>query len=158
MTGAPRPLAVGKAEGLRRGKDGLVWAAGTMASEAFLAAGRLAAEGGPDLTVVNARFVKPLDIELLAAQLHPGLRLMTVEENALAGGFGSAVMETVASLKVPNVAVERLGIPDEFQPHGSQEILRARLDLDVEGIMRRARAFFPAATDVAGPLRRPRPA
>jgi deoxyxylulose-5-phosphate synthase len=67
-------------------------------------------------------------------------------------------MEAVASLKVPNVAVECLGIPDEFQPHGSQEILRARLDLDVEGIMRRARAFFPVATDVAGPLRRPRPA
>jgi 1-deoxy-D-xylulose-5-phosphate synthase len=158
MTGAPRPLAVGKAEGLRRGKDGLIWAAGTMASEARLAAERLAAEGGPDLTVVNARFVKPLDVELLAAQLHPGSRLMTVEENALAGGFGSAVMEAVASLKVPDVAVERLGIPDEFQPHGSQEILRARLDLDVEGIMRRARVFFPAATDVAGPLRRPRPA
>ncbi|MCJ7440192.1 MAG: hypothetical protein MUO25_01235, partial [Thermoanaerobaculaceae bacterium] len=75
----------------------------------------------------------------------------TVEENALAGGFGSAVMEAVASLKVPDVAVERLGIPDEFQPHGSQEILRARLDLDVEGIMRRARAFFPVAT------REPRP-
>jgi len=153
MTGAPRPLAVGKAEGLRRGKDGLIWAAGTMASEARLAAERLAAEGGPDLTVVNARFVKPLDVELLAAQLHPGSRLMTVEENALAGGFGSAVMEAVASLKVPDVAVERLGIPDEFQPHGSQEILRARLDLDVEGIMRRARVFFPTAVHA---LRKPR--
>ncbi len=151
MSGAPRPLPVGKAEGLRRGRDGVVWAVGTMASEALSAAGRLAAEGGPDLTVVNARFVKPLDVELLAAQLHPGSRLMTVEENALAGGFGSAVMEAVASLKVPGVAVERLGIPDEFQPHGSQEILRARLDLDVEGIMRRARAFFPVAA------REPRP-
>ncbi len=158
MGGAPRPLPVGKAEGLRRGKDGLVWAVGTMASEALSAAGRLAAEGGPDLTVVNARFVKPLDVELLAAQLHPGSRLMTVEENALAGGFGSAVMEAVASLKVPDVAVERLGIPDEFQPHGSQEILRARVDLDVEGIMRRARAFFPQVAPVARTLRHQRPA
>jgi 1-deoxy-D-xylulose-5-phosphate synthase len=129
-----------------------------MASEALSAAGRLAAEGGPDLTVVNARFVKPLDVELLAAQLHPGSRLMTVEENALAGGFGSAVMEAVASLKVPDVAVERLGIPDEFQPHGSQEILRARVDLDVEGIMRRARAFFPQVAPVARTLRHQRPA
>jgi 1-deoxy-D-xylulose-5-phosphate synthase len=158
MSGAPRPLPVGKAEGLRRGKDGLVWAVGTMASEALSAAGRLAAEGGPDLTVVNARFVKPLDVELLAAQLHPGSRLMTVEENALAGGFGSAVMEAVASLKVPDVAVERLGIPDEFQPHGAQEILRARVDLDVEGIMRRARAFFPQVAPVARTLRHQRPA
>jgi 1-deoxy-D-xylulose-5-phosphate synthase len=158
MSGAPRPLPVGKAEGLRRGKDGLVWAVGTMASEALSAAGRLAADGGPDLTVVNARFVKPLDVELLAAQLHPGSHLMTVEENALAGGFGSAVMEAVASLKVPDVAIERLGIPDEFQPHGSQEILRARLDLDVEGIMRRARAFFALAESTPARLRRQRPA
>jgi 1-deoxy-D-xylulose-5-phosphate synthase len=158
MSGAPHPLPVGKAEGLRRGKDGLVWAVGTMASEALSAAGRLAAHGGPDLTVVNARFVKPLDVELLAAQLHPGSHLMTVEENALAGGFGSAVMEAVASLKVPDVAFERVGIPDEFQPHGSQEILRARLDLDVEGIMRRARAFFPQAASVAPTLRHQRPA
>jgi len=120
-----------------------VWAIGTMASEALRAAERLASETGLDLTVVNARFVKPLDTELLAAQIRPGSRLMTVEENALAGGFGSAVEETVMALRVPDVAIERLGIPDEFQPHGSQEILRARLDLDVEGIMRRARAFFP---------------
>jgi 1-deoxy-D-xylulose-5-phosphate synthase len=158
VSGVPRPLPVGKAEGLRRGNDGLIWAIGTMASEALVAAQRLAAEGGPNLTVVNARFVKPLDVDLLAAQLHPGTRLMTVEENALAGGFGAAVLEAVAALKVPDVRVECLGIPDEFQPHGSQEILRARLDLDVEGMMRRARAFFPVAADVAGPLRRPRTA
>jgi 1-deoxy-D-xylulose-5-phosphate synthase len=151
MSGPPRPLPVGKAEGLRRGKDGLIWAVGTMATEALRAAERLASEGGPDLTVVNARFVKPLDVELLGAQLRPGSRLMTVEENALAGGFGSACAEAIASLKVPDVRVECLGIPDEFQPHGSQEILRARLDLDVEGIMRRARAFFPVAK------REPRP-
>jgi deoxyxylulose-5-phosphate synthase len=67
-------------------------------------------------------------------------------------------MEAVASLKVPDVAVERLGIPDEFQPHGSQEILRARLDLDVEGIMRRARAFFPLAQSTPARFRRRDPA
>jgi len=83
------------------------------------------------------------------------VRLLTVEENTLAGGFGSAVTEAVSSLKVPDVTVECLGIPDEYQPHGSQEILRARLDLDVEGIMRRARAFFPQL--VAGPQRLRRP-
>jgi 1-deoxy-D-xylulose-5-phosphate synthase len=152
MSGPARPLPVGKAEGLRRGKDGLVWAVGTMATEALAAAERLATEHGPDLTVVNARFVKPLDVDLLAAQLRPGARLMTVEENAIAGGFGAAVLEAIAALKVPDVRVECLGIPDEFQPHGSQEILRARLDLDVEGIMRRARAFFPIATQEPRPV------
>jgi 1-deoxy-D-xylulose-5-phosphate synthase len=158
MTGAPRPLPIGKAEVLRHGGDGIVWAIGTMATEALAAAGRLAAEGGPDLTVVNARFVKPLDVALLADQLRPGVRLMTVEENAVAGGFGSAVMEAVASLKVRDVAVECLGVPDEFQPHGSQEILRARLDLDVEGIMRRAKAFFTVAEGTPARFRRSKPA
>jgi len=156
--GAPIPLPLGKAEVLRRGMDGLVWAIGTMASEALVAANRLAAEDGPDLTVVNARFAKPLDTGLLAEQLRPGARLLTVEENALAGGFGSAVMEAVAAAKVRDVAVECLGIPDEFQPHGSQEILRARLDLDVEGIMRRARAFFPLAAGTPARFRRRDPA
>jgi len=151
MEGPPRPLPVGRAEVLREGRDGLVWAIGTLATEARRAAERLAGEGGPDLTVVNARFVKPLDTELLASQLAPGRRLMTVEENALAGGFGAAVMEAIAALGARDVAVERLGIPDEFQPHGSQEILRARLDLDVEGIVRRARAFFPVSA--SGPRR-----
>ena len=156
MDAPPRALPIGKAEVLRTGRDGLIWAIGTMASEALRAAERLAADAGPDLTVVNARFVKPLDVELLAAQLRPGVRLMTIEENALAGGFGSAVEEAVATLKVADVQIERLGIPDEFQPHGSQEILRARLDLDVEGIMRRARAFFPKLA--AGPKALSRPA
>jgi 1-deoxy-D-xylulose-5-phosphate synthase len=151
MEGPPRPLPVGRAEVLREGRDGLVWAIGTLATEARRAAERLAGEGGPDLTVVNARFVKPLDTELLASQLAPGRRLMTVEENALAGGFGAAVMEAIGALGVRDVAVERLGIPDQFQPHGSQEILRARLDLDVEGIVRRARAFFPVSA--SGPRR-----
>jgi 1-deoxy-D-xylulose-5-phosphate synthase len=158
LLGAPRPLPIGKAEVLRRGVDGHVWAIGTMATEALRAANRLGAEGGPDLTVVNARFVKPLDIELLADQLRPGARLMTVEENTVTGGFGSAVMEAVAPLKVRDVVVECLGIPDEFQPHGSQEILRARLDLDVEGIMRRAKGFFPVAEGVSARFRRRTPA
>ncbi len=155
--GAPRALAVGKAEVMREGEDGLLWAIGTLAREAHAAAAQLAAQDGADLTVVNARFVKPLDVDLLAAQVRPGSRVMTVEENALAGGFGAAVMEAVEQLGVENVRFERLGVPDELQPHGSQEILRARLDLDVAGIVRRARAFFPCETGIgSGSLQRPR--
>lgn len=145
MDGPPHLLPLGKAEILRSGRDGVIWAIGTMATEALRAAERLATEHGPDLTVVNARFVKPLDTDLLAAHLRPGARVMTIEENALDGGFGSAVMEAAARHGAREVVFERLGVPDEYQPHGSQEILRARLDLDVEGICRRARAFFPLA-------------
>ncbi len=141
----PRPLPVGRAAVLREGPDGVIWAIGTVANDALAAAARLAGAGGPDLTVVNARFVKPLDVELLARQVRPGSAVMTVEENALAGGFGAAVMEAVERLGVAGVRFERLGVPDEFQPHGSQEILRARLDLDAEGIHRRAREFFAAS-------------
>jgi len=157
MDGPPRVLPVGKAEVLRHGPAGFIWAIGTMASEALRAAQRLAVEGGPDLTVVNARFVKPLDVELLAAQVKPGARVMTVEENALAGGFGAAVMEAVETLGMAGVAFERLGVPDEFQTHGNQDILRARLDLDVEGIVRRARAFFPVVEAGVRRLARPQP-
>ena len=157
MDGPPRVLPVGKAEVLRHGPAGFIWAIGTMASEALRAAQRLAAESGPDLTVVNARFVKPLDVELLAAQVKPGARVMTVEENALAGGFGAAVMEAVETLGMAGVAFERLGVPDEFQTHGNQDILRARLDLDVEGIVRRARAFFPFVEAGVRRLARPQP-
>jgi len=144
LTAPPQPLPVGRAEVLREGRDGVIWAIGTVAVDALAAAERLAGAGGPDLAVVNARFVKPLDVELLARQVRPGSAVMTVEENALAGGFGAAVMEEVEKLGVAGVRFERLGVPDEFQPHGSQEILRARLDLDVEGIHRRAREFFTA--------------
>jgi 1-deoxy-D-xylulose-5-phosphate synthase len=158
LDGPPQPLPLGRAEVLRRGPDGTIWAAGTLASEALRAAELLVAAGGPDLTVVNARFIKPLDEELLATQLYPGARLLTVEENALAGGFGSAVMEAAARLGASSVSFERLGVPDEVQPHGSQELLRARLDLDVEGIVRRARAFFPVRASGPRPLRHVRPA
>ncbi|MCU0291434.1 MAG: 1-deoxy-D-xylulose-5-phosphate synthase [Thermoanaerobaculaceae bacterium] len=152
MDGVPRLLPVGKAEMLRSGRDGVIWAIGIMATEALRAAERLVSEGGPDLTVVNARFVKPLDTELLTAHLRPGARIMTVEENALDGGFGSAVMEAASKLGARDVVFERLGVPDEYQPHGSQDLLRARLDLDVEGICRRAKAFFPIAQSGPRPV------
>ncbi len=144
--GPPRSLDLGRAEILRRGGDGVVWAAGVMATEAFHAAEILAKEDGPNLSVVNARFVKPLDRDSLSATVSPGCRLMTVEEGALAGGFGSAVLEELADLGIEPAAVKRIGVPDAFVPHGSQTELRARLDLDAAGIARRARAFFGTGT------------
>ena len=140
-----RQLPIGKAEVLRRGRDGVVWAIGACVHPTLEAAGRLAKEG-VDLTVVNARFVKPLDRELLRAQLEqlglPGARLATVEEHVVAGGFGAAVLEAVSEMELAGVETLVVGVPDRFIPHGSQDVLRKVLGLDAEGLYFRFRGFF----------------
>ncbi len=145
LDAVPRQLPIGRAEVLRRGRHGTVWAIGSTVMPALEAVERLAREG-IDLGLVNARFVKPLDRELLVAELEqlglPGARLATVEEHVVAGGFGSAVQEALAELEVAGVETLLLGVPDKFVPHGSQEILRKMLGLDAEGLYFRFRRFF----------------
>jgi 1-deoxy-D-xylulose-5-phosphate synthase len=142
-----RQLPIGKAEVLRRGKDGLVWAIGATVHPTLEAANRLAKEG-VDLTVVNARFVKPLDRDLLRAQLEqlglPGAKLVTVEEHVVAGGFGAAALEAVSEMELEGVESLLVGVPDKFVPHGSQDVLRKVLGLDAEGLYFRFRSFFAA--------------
>ena len=154
-----RQLAIGKAEPLRRGKDGVVWAIGAMVHPALEAVERLAKEG-IELGLVNARFVKPLDRELLAMQLGqlglPGARIATVEEHVIAGGFGAAVLETISEMELDGVETLVVGVPDKFIPHGSQEVLRKVLGLDADGLYFRFRRFFAAraagrAADAASP-------
>jgi len=140
----PKPLPVGKGEVLRVGKDGVVLAIGDPVLPALRAAERLAAEGGASLTVINARWVKPLDTELVAQLVKPGTTVFTVEENAVAGGFGSAVSEALDGLGIV-APVHRLGIPDRFVPHATQPEQRAELGIDEEGLL----AAFRART--AGP-------
>jgi 1-deoxy-D-xylulose-5-phosphate synthase len=85
--------------------------------------------------VINARFVKPLDeacLQELAARFP---LLITVEENVLQGGFGSALLEAAQRLKIRGVRLRCLGLPDSFVPHGSPQQLRRRFGLDAEGIM-----------------------
>ena len=146
-----RHLPIGKAEVLRRGKDGLVWAIGSTVHPALEAASRLGKEG-TDLTVVNARFVKPLDRELLRAQLEQlgqssgarGARLATVEEHVVAGGFGAAALEAISEMELEGVESLLIGVPDKFIPHGSQDVLRKMLGLDADGLYFRFRSFFAA--------------
>jgi len=157
-----RPLPLGKAEVLRRGRHGAVWAIGSTVHPTLEAAERLAKEG-VELTVVNARFVKPLDRELLRSQLEQlgaGARLATVEEHVVAGGFGSAVLEALAEMEISGVATLTVGVPDRFVPHGSQEVLRKVLGLDAEGLYFRLRTFFgqrvAGAAEPEAPEVRPR--
>ena len=91
----------------------------------------------------NARFAKPLDSELVLDLAARTRRLLTVEENALAGGFGSAILELLGSSKLAEVRSECIGLPDAFVEHGPQEMFRSAFDLDPEGIARRIRSSFP---------------
>jgi 1-deoxy-D-xylulose-5-phosphate synthase len=97
---------------------------------------------GFSATVVNARFVKPLDEPLILSLAAKHGRVLTVEENVVAGGFGSAVLELLADQDLFGVTVKRLGIPDIFVEHGTQDILRKKYELDAAGILKHALAVL----------------
>jgi len=131
------PLPLGKGELLREGKDGAILAVGTMVQPALQAAAALALEG-VELGVMNARFVKPLDRDLILALAATGF-LVTVEENVLQGGFGTAILELLEESEVTGVRVVRLGYPDRFIEQGEQAELKAAYGLDAAGIARSVR-------------------
>ncbi len=139
-----KALEVGKAEALRDGSDLVILAVGAMVHPSLEAADRLKAEG-ISVAVVNARFVKPLDEELILQAARKTGRVVTVEEHALAGGFGSAVLECLESNGLAGIKAHRIGLPDAFIEHGSQKVLRRKYGLDAEGIYASAREFLASA-------------
>ncbi len=138
-SGPMREIPLGKAEVLREGKDAAILAIGNMVHPAIEAAGRLE-KAGIKAGVINARFVKPLDAECILKAVSTAGALLTVEEGSLQGGFGSAVLELLEERGV-RVPIKRLGVPDEYIEHGSQEELRSRLGLTAEGIEAAAKAL-----------------
>lgn len=126
-------LDIGKGEQLRDGDDLTIVAVGATVYPALQAADALRMKG-ISAGVVNARFVKPLDAELLLRVAGRTGRIVTVEENALQGGFGSAVLELLYDNNLQNVKVRRLGLPDQFVQQGSQAQLRKDVGIDAEGI------------------------
>jgi len=133
----PKELPIGKAEVLERGKDMAILAIGSTVRPALKAASMLRARS-ITATVVNARFVKPLDGDLIASLAEETKCFLTVEENALQAGFGSAVLELLEEKHLTGITCKRLGIPDTFVEHGSQEILRQKYGIDAEGIFQAA--------------------
>jgi 1-deoxy-D-xylulose-5-phosphate synthase len=135
-----RRLPLGKAEVLREGEDLLILALGATVYPSLAAAAELEQQGY-HATVVNARFVKPLDENLILTLAARRGRVLTVEENVAMGGFGSAVLELLADrgLMVP---VRRLAIPDQFVEHGAPAILREKYGLDAKGILKSALEFL----------------
>jgi len=137
-----KPLPVGKAEVLRAGSDSVIFALGSMVNPALEAAAMLAEQHGLRLTVVNARFVKPLDAALILELAGKCGTLVTIEENALQGGFGTAVLELLEEHGLSGTRVLRLGYPDRYIPQGEQHELRAMLGLDPAGISASIRSFL----------------
>jgi 1-deoxy-D-xylulose-5-phosphate synthase len=127
-------IEIGKGEQLLDGADVTLIAVGSTVYPALQAAEALKAKG-ISAGVVNARFIKPLDEELLLAAARTTGRVVTVEENALQGGFGSAVLELLHDHNLHQVKVRRLGLPDHYIEQGSQAQLRKDVGIDTEGII-----------------------
>jgi 1-deoxy-D-xylulose-5-phosphate synthase len=96
---------------------------------------------GLSATVVNCRFVKPLDKRLADYSRKTG-KVLVVEENIQQGGLGSAVLELFSDMGIREVTVKRLGLPDSFVEHGPVEVLREKLGLDKAGIMKAAKSLL----------------
>lgn len=127
-------LEIGKGEVLLEGRDVAVLAVGATVYPALAAAEKLREEGIA-ITVINARFIKPLDCGLLLKLAHSFKKFLTVEENVLMGGFGSAVLEFFEENNIHDVRIKRLGIRDEFAEQATQAELRNIYGIDEQGIV-----------------------
>ncbi len=129
------PVELGRAEIVRSGDDGAIFCCGTLLPDCVQAAEQLRTHG-LEVGVVNARFVKPLDADTLLPLAASCPWVLTVEEAALAGGFGSAVLEAACEAGIDTSRVRRLGIPDRFIEHAERGELLSDLGLDTAGIVR----------------------
>ncbi|TWU23826.1 1-deoxy-D-xylulose-5-phosphate synthase [Bythopirellula polymerisocia] len=131
-------IELGRSEVLRAGTDGCLISYGPLANRCLEVANRLQNEG-LDVAVINARFLKPFDTETILQTIRDCNFVVTVEEAALAGGFGSALLEAAADAGIDTSRIRRLGIPDFYVEHGERDELLADLSMDVEGILRTCR-------------------
>jgi len=129
-----KSIDIGKGEVLRKGDDVLILAIGSTVYPSLRAAERLV-QVGINPAVINSRFLKPLDGDLLCDWAKRIGKVLTVEENVLQGGFGSAVLELFQERGLFSIRVKRLGIPDLFVEHGPQPLLRAKYGIDENGIL-----------------------
>ena len=134
-------IDIGKGEVLREGQDILIIAIGTTVYPSLRAAQRLE-EVGIQAAVINSRFLKPLDANLLCDWAKKTGKVLTVEENVLQGGFGSAVLELFQERGLLSTQVKRLGIPDIFIEHGPQALLREKYGIDENGIFKGVQKMF----------------
>ncbi|MCP3943155.1 MAG: 1-deoxy-D-xylulose-5-phosphate synthase [Desulfobacteraceae bacterium] len=129
-----KPLEIGHAQVVREGADLLIIAIGQSVFEAVTAAKQLA-QKKIFATVINARFVKPLDSALFLEKARRIKKIITVEEHVLAGGFGSAILEMYADNGITNLEFKRIGIDNKFVEHGPQKLLKRDYGIDAAAII-----------------------
>ncbi len=142
MEDGPKTIQHGRGEIIKEGQVVALIGVGSMV-ETAIRAGRRLQKYGIDCTIVNARFVKPLDEELLLHLAESHQNLFTIEENVTAGGFGSSVLELLTFKGVKGLNLKILGLPDQFITHGPTEVLLQKCGLDVEGICQSVRELNP---------------
>ena len=129
-------LPIGKGEIVRNGKDALIVAFGPIIANALKAADILATKHNVTCTIINARYAKPLDAELLRAELPKYPLLCTIEDHAITGGFGSAVIEFANDEDITlQSAIKRFGVGDSFVPHATQAEQHVLYGYDAESIV-----------------------
>jgi len=138
------PIQFGRSEVIREGSDVTLVAVGSMVSATFEAAQALA-EQGISCEVINARWIKPLDVDSIVQSVTKTKRLVTIEENVRTGGFGQQVLDAVVSRNVPlSSPAQILALPDKFVEHGAQAFIRRDCGLDAEGIITAVTALVRA--------------
>lgn len=148
----PEALPIGKAEVLREGQSCAIWALGDFVSIAERIAEQLYSKHGLSVTVTNARFVKPLDEKLLLSHARNHDFMITLEDNVLAGGFGSAILEALQR-QDKSIPVKRFGWPDKFIEHGnSVSSLRQKHGLDDTRIMSEIEEFLKLDSECGASL------
>ena len=130
----PRLLEIGKAQVIKEGNDLLIIAIGKSVCDA-LDAGKALKDQGINATIINARFVKPLDTDLIIEYAMKIKKIIIVEDHVLDGGFGSAVLEVLIDNGVTDFSLKRIGIKDTFVEHGAQDILKRHYEIDSAAIV-----------------------
>ena len=148
----PLPLEIGKAEVLRSGSVTSIWAIGDFVHTALSIADVFKKKYGLEISVVNARFIKPLDKETLFEHANNHQSIITLEDNVLMGGFGSSILEALEEKSI-SIDVKRFGWPDQFIEHGnSVNELRAKFGLDRESLTQSIEEFLSLEDQVATPI------
>ncbi|MCR9038794.1 1-deoxy-D-xylulose-5-phosphate synthase [Bacillus sp. L381] len=140
-----KSIPIGTWEVLRPGKDAVILTFGTTIEMSLEAAEELQKEG-LSVRVVNARFIKPIDKQMMKAILNEGLPILTIEEAVLEGGFGSTILEFAHDLGMYHTPIDRMGIPDRFIEHGSVTALLEEIGLTKAEVMNRIKLLMPPKT------------